>query len=362
MFNFQLLKNIYASAKWSFSLLGFLIVFAIFGNILATERAQALLPPLIPYAYSTQDSKNVDFVSPFSQQDVSSLYYRHWLGTDLLGRDVLAGLIAGTRTALSVGIGGMGIALFIGLLLGLVAGYFGDNRFRLSKIGLILRGVMLLFLIFYTVIFFQQKLNFILLILIFIGIYLIINILDKYLNKILDKTFCLNKKISIPIDMLIMRSVEVLQAIPTILWLLGLIAVTGRMSIFGLILFIGFTGWMSLARLVRGQVIRVRHLEYVESAQALGYSDFRILTKHILPNILTPILIAVSFGIANCVLLEAFLTFSGLGLPIEQVTWGSLLTASRDNPSAWWMVVFPGLAIFLTVTIFNRIGEALSEK
>ena len=76
----------------------------------------------------------------------------------------------------------------------------------------------------------------------------------------------------------------------------------------------------------------------------------------------TTILIAVSFGIANCVLLEAFLTFSGLGLPIEQVTWGSLLTASRDNPSAWWMVVFPGLAIFWTVTIFNRIGEALSDK
>ena len=221
---------------------------------------------------------------------------------------------------------------------------------------------MLLFLIFYTTIFFQQKLNFILLILIFIGIYLIINILDKNLNKILGETAYLNKKINIPIDMLIMRSVEALQAVPTILWLLGLIAVMGRMSIFGLILFIGLTGWMSLARLVRGEVIRVRHLEYVESAQALGYSDFRILAKHILPNILTPILIAVSFGIANCVLLEAFLTFSGLGLPIEQVTWGSLLTASRDNPSAWWMVVFPGLAIFLTVTIFNRIGEALSDK
>ena len=131
--NFQLFTKIYASAKWSFRLLGFLIILAIFGNILATERAQALLPPLIPYAYSTQDSKNVDFVSPFSHQDVSSLYYRHWLGTDLLGRDVLAGLIAGTRTALSVGIGGMGIALLLGLLLGLVAGYFGDNCFRLSK-------------------------------------------------------------------------------------------------------------------------------------------------------------------------------------------------------------------------------------
>ena len=159
MLNFQLFTKIFASAKWAFRLLGFLIVLAIFGNILAAERGHTLLPPLIPYAYFTQDSKNADFVSPLSQQDVSSLYYRHWVGTDLLGRDVLAGLIAGTRTALSVGIGGMGIALIIGLLLGLVAGYFGDNRFRLSKIGLILRGGMLLFLIFYVTIFFQQKLQ-----------------------------------------------------------------------------------------------------------------------------------------------------------------------------------------------------------
>lgn len=362
MFNLQVFIKIYASAKWAFNVLGFLIAIAIFGNLLASERTQALLPPLIPYAFFTQDSKNVDFVSPFINQDVSSVYYRHWLGTDLLGRDVLAGLIAGTRTALSVGIGGMGIALLIGLFFGMIAGYYGDTRFQLSKIGLILRGGLSVILIFYIAVFFQQNLNFIILLLIFICIYLIIHFLDKKIQKFSSKNSFLNKKSSIPLDMVIMRLVEILQAVPSILWLLGLIAVTGRMSVSGLILFIGLTGWMPLARLVRGEVMRVRHLEYIESAQTLGYSDARILIRHILPNILTAILIAVSFGIANSILLEAFLTFSGLGLPIEQVTWGSLLTASRDNPSAWWMVVFPGLAIFMTVTVFNRIGEALNEK
>ena len=351
-------KKIYRSAKWSVWLLGLLMALAIFGHLLAAERSKTWLPPLVPYAYSTQDSKNMDFVSPMGTQDVPSWYYRHWLGTDQLGRDVLAGLIAGTRTALLVGIAGMGIALLIGLFLGLVAGYFGNDRFKMTPIGLILRGVFFFLVLFYAPIFFHQQLHFSLFFLAFLGLYIIIKVLDKFLN-----TFPFFKTtLSVPLDTLIMRLVEVLQAVPSILWLLGLIAVAGRMTVTQLVLFIGFVGWMSLARLVRGEVLRVRQLEYIDSACALGFSDARIIIRHIMPNILTPVLIAISFGIANCVLLEAFLTFSGLGLPIEQVTWGSLLTASRDNPSAWWLVVFPGLAIFITVTVFNRLGEVLRER
>ena len=331
---------------------------AIFGHVLAAERSKMWLSPLVPYAFSTQDSKNMDFISPFGAQDIPSLYYRHWLGTDQLGRDVLAGLIAGTRTALLVGMAGMGIALLIGLSLGLVAGYFGNDRFKSTPIGLILRGVLFFFFIFYAPIFFQQQLSLILFFFIFMGLYGLIKLCDRFLKTL---PF-LNTTLFVPLDTLIMRLVEILQAVPSILWLLGLIAVAGRMSITQLVFFIGFVGWMSLARLVRGEVLRVRQLEYIESARALGFSDARIVIRHIMPNILTPVLIAISFGIANCVLLEAFLTFSGLGLPIEQVTWGSLLTASRDNPSAWWMVVFPGLAIFITVTVFNRLGEVLRER
>ena len=351
------LSKIYKSAKWSVRLLGFLIFIALFGNMIAAERGKSLAPPLIPYAYSTQDSKNMDYVSPLSTQDVSSLYERHWLGTDQLGRDVLAGIMAGTRTALEVGIGGTGIALIIGLAFGLLAGYFGDDRFKLSILGLILRGGMLTALIFYIGVFFQQNVSFLWLLVIFTAIYGLVKILETLFNKI---PF-ISKLVSVPVETLVMRLVEVLQSVPAILWLLGVVAVTGRMSIIGLIGFIGFTGWMSIARLVRGEVLRVRQLEYIDNAKALGFSNVRIIIKHILPNIITPILTAASFGVAECILLEAFLTFSGLGLPIEQVTWGSLLTASRDNIAAWWLVLFPGLAIFMTVTIFNRIGEVLRE-
>lgn len=353
----SIFNKIYTPAKWSVWVLAVLLAVALLGNFMAHEQGKMPLPPLIPYAPTTQDAQNMDYISPFATQNVPSLYFKHWLGTDKLGRDVLAGIISGTRTAILVGVGGMGLAVVIGLFLGAVAGYFNNNRLKLSLIGLILRGCMILGFIFYSIVFFQQHLNFLYLTATLIAFYIVIKTIEKvFKNNLLKPTF------NIPIDSILMRIVEVLQAVPSILWILGLVAVTGRMSVLGLVGFIGLTGWGTIARLVRGEVIKVRPLEYVESAQALGYSDFRILLKHILPNILTPVLIATSFGIANSILLEAFLTFSGLGLPIEQVTWGSLLNGAKDDFGAWWMVVFPGLAIFITVTAFNRIGETLNKR
>ena len=188
MFNLQLFTKIYASAKWAFNVLGLLIIIAIFGNLLASERTQ-LLPPLVPYAFYTQDSKNVDFVSPFSNQDVSSVYYRHWLGTDLLGRDVLAGLIAGTRTAMSVGIGGMGIALLIGLFFGMVAGYYGDHSFPTLQNRSDTEGVHVSMSDFLHRCLFSAKSQCIILLVIFIGIYLIIRFLEKIIKNFPVKFF-----------------------------------------------------------------------------------------------------------------------------------------------------------------------------
>ena len=97
------------------------------------------------------------------------------------------------------------------------------------------------------------------------------------------------------------------------------------------------------------------------SAQALGYSEWRIILRHAVPNALTPVLITVAFGIASAILLEAFLSFLGIGVPPEQVTWGSMLNSARTYFSAWWLAIFPGLAIFVTVTIFNLLGEGLTD-
>ena len=354
----RFLKHIRRSALMPARVLVFLIALALLGDFMAAEREKSSFPPLIPYAYYEQDAKNTDFVSPFSPQNVSSLYYRHWLGTDKLGRDVLSGLIAGTRIALLIGLGGMAIALFIGLLMGITAGYYGNDRFKLTKIGAILRGVLFPILLFYFSVFFQQQLPFYWFLLLIIAVFSILKIGDFTSPKI---SF-LHKTIILPFDNLIMRVVEILQAVPTILWLLGLIAATGQMSILGLVFFIGLTSWTTTARLVRGEMMRIRQLEFMETAQVLGFSHTRTILRHALPNILTPVLIALAFGIAHCILLEATLTFIGLGLPIELVTWGSMLAVARDNPSAWWLVVFPGFMIFITVYSLNRLGEALNKQ
>jgi peptide/nickel transport system permease protein len=358
MIDFQgFIKKIFSKsnpARWAVRLVLSLLCIAIFGNIFTHEPNQNPIPALIPYASTTLDSRNADYVGPLSIQDISSPYFRHWLGTDQIGRDVLAGLVAGTRVALAVGFGGMSLALLFGFCLGLSAGYFGDNGLKMRKMGLILRGCVLSLALFYTFVFLQQKISLLWVLFFLISILLIIKYLEvKFLFNV--------KKISIPIDSLIMRCVEIAQGIPTILWLLCMVSIINKLTVFQLILLIGFTGWMSFTRLVRGEMLRIRHLEYMDAAKVLGLSDMRIIVRHALPNILTPILTAASFGIANSILLESTISFIGLGLPPEQVTWGTMLNAARGNFSAWWLAVFPGMMIFITVFAFNKLGESLKK-
>ncbi len=124
---------------------------------------------------------------------------------------------------------------------------------------------------------------------------------------------------------------------------------------------IGFTSWTGIARFIRAELLRVRSLEYIEAANALGFSSTRTLLRHAIPNSLSPVLIAVAFGIASAILVESILSFLGIGVPAETVTWGSLLSTARKYSQDWWLAVFPGFAIFITVTVFNLIGEGLTD-
>jgi peptide/nickel transport system permease protein len=346
--------------------LGALIFVALFGNWLANDPQKTFFPPLIPYPAKGQDMKNSSNLSPFASQETytpnGGWRYRHWLGTDVGGHDVAAGIIAGTRTALFIGVGGVLLALLIGLPIGLAAGFYGDNRFETHIFALILRGVLWSGLLFYFYVFLNLKESGISvltkLLAIFIFFELIINVLQKYF---FDKIKILNKKITLPLDLIVMRVVEVMQSIPFILWILGALTIVKTLSVTSLVLFMGMTSWVSFTRLVRGEMLRIRELEFMEAAEAIGASPLRIIVRHALPNVLTPVLIAFSFGIANGILLEAFLSFIGLGLPVEEVTWGTMLMAARADFSYWWMAVFPGMAVFLTVYTFNRVGEVLTE-
>jgi peptide/nickel transport system permease protein len=108
-------------------------------------------------------------------------------------------------------------------------------------------------------------------------------------------------------------------------------------------------------------LLRIRGLDYIEAANALGFSEFRILFRHALPNALSPVLIALAFGIASAILTESLLSFLGIGVPAELITWGSMLSMARETPGAWWVALFPGFAIFITVTVYNLIGEGLTD-
>ena len=358
---FGMRRQRHTSKRTLFALQAILFI-AVFGNWLANDPQKNIIPPLVPYAAQKLDVANSPFFSPFAQQNTPSVYYRHWLGTDELGRDVAAGLIAGTRTALFIGVGGVLLALLIGLPIGLVAGYYGDNRLEMNILALILRGGFFVLLLFYFFVFLNLKESSVWilmkLLVFYISFELIIKVLEKY---IFNKFRLLRKKITVPLDLIVMRIVDVIQSIPFILWILGTLTIVHHLSLVSLILLMGATSWVGFTRLVRGEMIRIRQLEFMEAAEAIGASPRRIILRHALPNVLTPVLIAFSFGIANGILLEAFLSFIGLGLAAEEVTWGTMLMAARTDFGNWWLAIFPGIAIFITVYTFNRLGEVLTE-
>jgi len=169
------------------------------------------------------------------------------------------------------------------------------------------------------------------------------------------------QQVAIPVDSVIMRGIEIINAIPGLLLLLAIVALVRTPTLLGIALIIGLLGWTTIARFVRGELLRIRELEYVQAARVMGFRPARVLLRHALPNALGPVYVTVAFAIAGAILTESSLSFLGIGMPSEWMTWGKLLSMARTSPSAWWLAVFPGLAIFVTVTVFNLLGEALGE-
>ena len=325
--------------------------------------------PLIPYSPTTMDLFNAQYTSPTEEQDIPSLRWKHWLGTEKLGRDILSCLIHGTRIAFTVGIFSMLIASFLGITLGALAGYFGDNRMKISWASMIMLMIGIIIGWFeafsarsyalsdgFEASSFKGFLQFFFSIIIFVSIVF----LSLMIGKLLKFIPFLRKQISVPLDIIVQRLIEVLLSIPRMFLLIALVAVV-KPSINMVTLIIGFTYWTEIARFIRAELLRIRSLEYVEAAEALGFSSWRILFKHAIPNALSPVLITIAFGIASAVLVEATLSFLGVGVPAEMLTWGKLLSEARTAPSAWWLAIFPGFAIFITVTLFNLIGEGLTD-
>lgn len=327
-----------------------------------------MFPP-VPYLPENIDENNVHSVGPFDHQNVKSKHWRHWLGTDELGHDILSAMIHGTRIALMVGIVSMSIATLIGVLLGALAGYYGDERLKISRAGLIFGCIFFILALFYgfgvrsyiladavASSFFNLFLQLIISLVIFMAVLMLGNLVAKPFRKI---PF-LEKKVSIPVDIIVSRLIEVMISIPTLFLILAIVAI-GKPSLMLVMLVIGALGWTGIARFARAELLRIRSLEYIEAAHALGYKEWRTIFRHALPNALSPVLIAIAFGIASAILTEASLSFLGIGVPAGTLTWGALLNAARSKPTAWWLAIFPGFAIFITVTVYNLLGDGLTD-
>ena len=163
-------------------------------------------------------------------------------------------------------------------------------------------------------------------------------------------------------DNLIMRFVDIMLCFPTFFLILAVIAFL-EPSIWNIMIVIGVTGWMGVARLVRAEFLSLKERDYAVAEKALGAKDFRIIFRHILPNALAPVLVSATLGVAGAILTESALSFLGIGVQPPTPSWGNILTAGKDNIEiAWWLSLYPGLAILITVLGYNLLGEGIRDS
>jgi peptide/nickel transport system permease protein len=320
--------------------------------------------PLIPF--DAGEIRMKDRLQPPGSKSVETDSFIHHLGTDRLGRDVASGMLLGLRQALIIGIGSMLLVVMVGFLIGSLAAWYGDRRIRFSGAGMVLLSIGWVIIIsFSTYAIYLQKsfkleggLSIWLWFLpVFIGSGLLL--LGRWIDR--KKTISAIN-VSLPLDRILNGIIEFFQALPVMLLLIVLTAIVGRLSIWSLTLIIFFIRWPFVARYVRAEVLAIQERAYLERLEPLHLPWYKTLFREILPNTYHILIALFAFGVSGVIILEATLTFLGLGLPLEQVSWGSLILHGRQHPEAWWLIVFPGLAILITVWSLIIIGEYIQRK
>jgi peptide/nickel transport system permease protein len=164
------------------------------------------------------------------------------------------------------------------------------------------------------------------------------------------------------LDASIMRFVDIMLCFPTFFLILSVIALL-EPNIINIMIIIGVTNWMGMARLIRAEILSLKERDFIYAERAIGASDFRIIIKHLIPNAIAPVLVSVTLGVAGAILVESSLSFLGIGVQLPTPSWGNILSEGKSVMGvAWWMVAYPGLAIFVTVLGYNLLGEGIREK
>lgn len=163
------------------------------------------------------------------------------------------------------------------------------------------------------------------------------------------------------IDSIVMRFVDIMLCLPTFFLILAVIALL-EPSIMNIMAVIGLTSWMGVARLIRAEILSLKEREFIQAARAIGAGDLRIMSRHLIPNALAPVLVSATLGIGAAILVESSLSFLGIGVQPPTPSWGNILTEGKSTLGiAWWLTIFPGLAILVTVLGYNLLGEGLRE-
>ncbi len=309
------------------------------------------IAPPIPYRYNSID-KNNRGVSPLGKQQVASVYYRHWLGTDKLGRDVLAGVIEGAQVAVGIGFFSMLLSVIIGLLFGYLSGFLGDDSIRISWLGfLLLISCTCLFLFYFS--YMVSPIRWLLL----------LSLMPLWLIGVtFFSTVETNKLgITIPLDIMVMRLIELFRSMPIIFIILVLLVLIAKPGYWSVIIIIAIVRWPTVTRYIRAEILKIKEQNFIQAAKMIGLSNRKIFIEQVLPMAISPVLVVCAFGFSSAILTESTLSFLGIGLPVEQVSWGSLLSQSRSDINSWWLVLFPGLMIYFSIYLFNTIGDTASE-
>jgi peptide/nickel transport system permease protein len=278
-------------------------------------------------------------------------------GTDDLGRDVFARMLQGAWVSLTVGFVAVGISVVVGIILGGIAGYFGQLRVRLYQlilIAVITAGVALMGLG-------QAAWGVGLLVSGIAGSSFLVG--RRLLTRDDDPPAVLGelRRPTVSVDTLIMRLVDIMLCFPSFFLILTVVALLPA-SIYNIMIVIGLTSWMGTTRFVRAEFLSLREQDFVAAAQALGVSDTRIIFRHMMPNAVAPVLVSATIGIASAILTEAGLSFLGFGVPPPHATWGNILSDGKNFIfDAPWLTFIPGTVILVVVLAFNLFGEGLRD-
>jgi peptide/nickel transport system permease protein len=305
----------------------------------------------VPFSYNTIDLDAGTFVPPGASA-ASLRGATHWLGTDSLGRDVLAGMVRGCRVSLVIGFGAMLLALLLGVPLGAVAGYAGNAGWRMTW-GQLILVVMLAaagIIVGYSPLRSGLKI-------VVQGLVAGIAIGILLLRKPVERGGA-----AFPADRAVMALISILDGFPGLFLILIVLAVLPVQGWLAVTLVLAGLRWPVMARYMRAEVLKARSMPHIQSAKLLNLPDRRILWAHIVPYALRPVLVSFIFGVASAIVAESSLSYLGIGLAADELNWGRLLAQARNHGDAWWLVVFPGAAISMTLIALHVIAEAWERE